>query len=242
MKLERTLNENGVETMRFYEPDYDQVTAIGLVPSDLARKLTSSLRLCGKTSQDTYTDVIIRDMMRTEQMTDLTVYEHGKMVNEWYHKLIDAMKNDSFEQFPKVPKWVLEYKDYLLNKIEKFDTYSINEYQIMHDCGKPYCLTTDEDGRKHFPNHAKVSHDIYLNTVGDEFVANLLLHDMDMHTMKANDIDDFIKLDGFLILMLTSLAEIYANSTMFGGTDSTNFKIKFKQIDKRGNAILKRVV
>ncbi len=228
--------------MRFYEPDYDQVTAIGLVPSELSRKLTSSLKLCGKLSQELYTDTVIRDMMRTEQMTNLSVYEHGKMVNEWYHKLLDAMKNDSFEQFPKIPKWVLEYKEYLLTEIWKYDEYSINEYQIMHDCGKPYCLIIDEDGRKHFPNHANVSYETYMKSVGDEFVANLIKHDMDMHTMKASDIDEFIKIDGFIILMLTSLSEIYANSTMFGGVDSTNFKIKFKQIEKRGNAIIKRMV
>jgi hypothetical protein len=31
----------------------------------------------------------------------------------------------------------------------------------MHDCGKPYCITIDEDGRRHFPDHANVSRDTF---------------------------------------------------------------------------------
>jgi hypothetical protein len=32
----------------------------------------------------------------------------------------------------------------------------IKEYQIMHDCGKPYCITIDEDGRRHFPPYKRI--------------------------------------------------------------------------------------
>jgi hypothetical protein len=34
------------------------------------------------------------------------------------------------------------------------------------------------------------------------------------------------------------LCEIHANADMFGGINSTSFKIKFKQINKRGKAII----
>jgi hypothetical protein len=42
-------------------------------------------------------------------------------------------------------------------------------------------------------------------------------------------------------LLLTGLAEVHANAKMFGGLESTSFKIKFSQIEKRGNAIIKEL-
>jgi hypothetical protein len=40
-------------------------------------------------------------------------------------------------------------------------------------------------------------------------------------------------------LLLAGLAEIHANAEMFNGFDSPSFKIKYKQIDRRGRAICK---
>ena len=40
-------------------------------------------------------------------------------------------------------------------------------------------------------------------------------------------------------LLLAGLAEIHSNAEMFGGLDSVSFKIKWKQINKRGKAICK---
>lgn len=239
LALEKHLNLKGVETYRFYEPDYDEVTGIGLVPSDLARKHTSSLKLSGKSEpQEFYTDQIKFSMLNTEQMENLNVLQHGQMVHEWYLKIVDAMRTKKFP-FYKTPKWLMENVDYLLSKIAEYDPLLIKEYQVMHDCGKPYVIEYDDQGKKHFPNHAKMSHDVWLKASGNEFTSGLMLRDMDMHTMKASDVDEFIKYEHFVILMLTSLAEIYANSTMFGGMDSVSFKMKFKQIEKRGNAIFR---
>lgn len=42
-------------------------------------------------------------------------------------------------------------------------------------------------------------------------------------------------------LLLTGLAEVHANASMFGGIESTSFKIKWKNLDKRGRAIAKAV-
>lgn len=38
--------------------------------------------------------------------------------------------------------------------------------------------------------------------------------------------------------LIAGLSEIHANASMFGGIDSTSFKIKWKQISKRGKKIL----
>lgn len=45
-----------------------------------------------------------------------------------------------------------------------------------------------------------------------------------------------------LTLLVTSLCEIHANADMFGGIESSSFKIKFKQLDRRGNQIIKKII
>ena len=57
--------------------------------------------------------------------------------------------------------------------------------------------------------------------------------------MKAEAVPEFAKMPEAISLLLVALSEIHANAEMFGGIESTSFKIKWKQIDKRGNAICK---
>ena len=45
-----------------------------------------------------------------------------------------------------------------------------------------------------------------------------------------------------LSLLITGLSEIHANANMFGGIESTSFKIKYKQINSRGKQILKHLI
>lgn len=42
-----------------------------------------------------------------------------------------------------------------------------------------------------------------------------------------------------ITLLITGLSEIHSNAKMFGGTDSTSFKIKLKSITQRGKQIFK---
>jgi len=63
--------------------------------------------------------------------------------------------------------------------------------------------------------------------------------DMDIHLLKADGIAEFAARPEAISLLLTGLAEIHANAAMFGGIESTSFKIKFKQISKRGKQIIK---
>ena len=104
----------------------------------------------------------------------------------------------------------------------------------FHDCGKPFCLIIDSDGKRHFPNHAEVSA-FYFNQVFDNQVASdLIRRDMDIHLLKSDGVDSFSREPHALTLLLTGLAEVHSNSQIFGGLDSTSFKIKHKSITQRG--------
>lgn len=109
----------------------------------------------------------------------------------------------------------------------------------MHDCGKPLCLTIDDEGKRHFPNHAKISYDVFKSLFEDEIAADLILHDMDIHLLKADGIEEFSKNPNCLTHLIIGLAELHSNANMFGGIDSTSFKIKYKCLDSRGKQILK---
>jgi len=125
---------------------------------------------------------------------------------------------------------------------------TLTTYQTYHDIGKPYCKIYDlEDKKYHFPEHAKISSKTYKEINGSEDLISILIErDMDIHLIKAKDIETFIgesKIDHMIAisLLLTGLAEIHANAEMFGGIESTSFKIKYKQIDSRGKQIIKRI-
>lgn len=63
---------------------------------------------------------------------------------------------------------------------------------------------------------------------------------MDIHLIKDKEINSFIN-KYTCTLLFVGLAEILANAKYFGGYDSESFKIKYKQINKRGKAILNKI-
>jgi putative nucleotidyltransferase with HDIG domain len=168
-----------------------------------------------------------------------TIYDHGVSVRDHLKQLLDFVLEDKpLKNEWHIPEWLTTYKEKIKEKL--FDKDIIMEYALFHDVGKPRCLII-ENGKRHFPNHANVSADYWLECGGDERVAKLIRMDMDIHLIKNDGVSEFAKRPQCFTLLLAGLAEVHSNAASFGGFDSTSFKIKYKQIRKRGNAICKEV-
>lgn len=64
---------------------------------------------------------------------------------------------------------------------------------------------------------------------------------MEIHLLKDKDLIDFCQkgtMKDALTLLVVGLCEVHSNATLFGGIESVSFKIKLKQIKKRGNKII----
>ena len=119
---------------------------------------------------------------------------------------------------------------------------NFNSLATLHDCGKPDVFELDNKGQPHFSDHANASQKVYRNVVTgheDLFVDNakieyLITHDMDLQTINVKPDSDFFSTEFAMAQILACLAEITANASMFGGIESTSFKIKFKRVERRG--------
>ena len=141
----------------------------------------------------------------------------------------------------KIPDWLKENHSYIISNLHNIDV--IKEYAINHDCGKHLTKTIDSDGKVHYPKHEEYSCNYWLEHFPEKTeVSWLILNDMFFHTCSSKELEDteLSKKDLFTLL-LTSLAEIHANAELFGGIDSTSFKIKFKQINRRGMQLCKQI-
>ncbi len=148
-------------------------------------------------------------------------HDHGVSVNNWYHTLC---ADPSIIGIPKVQEFFESYKEKDLSK-----------YQINHDISKPYVIEYDEEGKAHYPNHSECSHKLYIERFGHDEFADMILHDMDFHKSKGDTLSEVWSLPFADDLYATSWAELYANAELFGGTDSTSFKIKRKKLVKALN-------
>lgn len=173
-------------------------------------------------------------MQNCDQTKVLNILEHGKSVNNYFHDLRKhILKNKPLKYDWKLPEWIFN-KD-LWSTIENIK--DINKYQIFHDCGKPFCIHIDEDGKRHFPDHSKKSAEIWFKLTGNIIQSELIAHDMDIHLLKMDQFNDFYNIKYHPTLLITGFCEIHSNAAMFGGIDSDSFKIKWKKINKIGNKI-----
>lgn len=158
------------------------------------------------------------------QFQNMNMYQHGVKVHLYYEDLT------SYQDY----EWDFGKVSDLIKKLIPLatDSEDLKNYHIYHDCGKPRCRTVDENGKQHFPNHAQVSHDVWLEAGGDSLTAWYILHDMDFHIMKGDDLEQLVKDPRAVDLLLTAWSEIHANAQMFGGVQSTSFKIKRKHLEK----------
>jgi hypothetical protein len=157
------------------------------------------------------------------------VLNHGHLVHKYY---LDWRNNQTDGW--KIPANISKNREWLLDNL--CDSAIIQGYQVIHDCGKPACRIVDDLGKVHFPNHAERSYEVAIGVGLDPIVANLIRHDMFFHTCSALELEDKLKIWDIKFvntLLVTALAELHANASMFGGIESTSFKIKFKQLDRR---------
>ena len=177
-------------------------------------------------------------MKNCDQTKGQSVLQHGISVKNYTFDLINHLKYGTPLKYEwKLPDWLYENKDLILSNLPSDRT--LKYYTILHDCGKPYCLEIDEDGKRHFPDHANVSYEVFSQIFDDKIAADLIKHDMDIHLLKSDGVEEFCKNPYHLTLLLVGLSELHSNSNMFGGLDSTSFKIKWKCINKRGKQIFK---
>ena len=174
-------------------------------------------------------------MQNCFQFKTQSVYEHGQSVRSYYKDLIDHLQMATpLDKQWKLPDWIYDARI----PINLLPDDILLQYQVYHDCGKPYCRTVDELGKHHFPNHAQVSGDVWRRIGGDEQVARLIEMDMHVHLLKPDDMAAFSRNKEAVSLLLTGLSELHSNCQMFGGIESVSFKIKWKQINKNGKRLL----
>lgn len=179
-----------------------------------------------------------RAMRACEQTSGLSVLAHGVQVARYFRDLQQHVLHQTPLRYEwKLPEWA--YSAVLWQQV--LPTKTVQRYQIYHDCGKSFCKTVDEAGRVHFPEHARVSAEIWRSLGQDSVEADLMSRDMEIHLLKDDGVDAFCRSQLAATLLLTGLAEIHANAAMFGGIDSVSFKMKHKHLSRRGKAIVARL-
>lgn len=179
-------------------------------------------------------------MKNCEQTKGQSVLRHGLSVKKYTFDLINHLRKGTPLKYEWIiPDWLYENKDLILSNLPSDKT--LRYYTILHDCGKPYCLHVDESGKRHFPNHSEVSYNVFNQLFDDKIASHLIKHDMDIHLLKADGVEEFCKNPYALTSLLVGLAEVHSNAQMFGGLDSTSFKIKWKCINQRGKQIIKQL-
>lgn len=153
-------------------------------------------------------------------------YDHGVSVHFWYDKLTDdpnILDNENVIEF---------FKDY-----EYLD--GIYKYHVNHDMGKPYIVEYDSEGKSHYPNHSQKSYEMYCEKFGEDVFAELIRNDMVFHSGTMEEIQEYCKNPLAKHSYATAWAEIYANAELFGGVESTSFKIKKKKLIRALKYVIK---
>jgi len=178
-------------------------------------------------------------MKECPQTNNQSVWQHGESVKSYLNDLLKHLIYKEKLQYNwKLPEWI--YDPIFIRNIV---CNLIDQYALYHDCGKPYCVEYTE-GRRHFPNHAEVSYNVYKSVFEDGDCAELIRRDMDFHLLKSVDLQKFSEYKFANILILSALAEIHSNAQMFAKDfdgnplESIGFKIKWKHTNKRGRQVV----
>lgn len=127
-------------------------------------------------------------MKNCEQMKNLSVLEHGISVARYFNDLRHhILFGEPLKYDWKIPEWAFSKE--IWNKL--FDMKTVQKYQIYHDCGKPFCFYLDDEGKRHFPEHAKISEETWTSLFGKSDISNLIGLDMEVHLLKSENQNEF---------------------------------------------------
>lgn len=171
-------------------------------------------------------------MEKCEQTPGLNMLQHGQAVHAQYILLISQLKEASHPCKELQDIWDAEGESIPSPEL-------LQRYHVYHDCGKHLCLTIDDSGRRHFPDHAEWSAKQYHRIFPEDgFTTALIRRDMDFHTARGEEICSLWKSPFAPILYFTAWAEINANAEMFGGQESESYKIKKSRLIQAGKKFL----
>lgn len=177
---------------------------------------------------------VIMDMLETKQGPDLDVLRHGVEVHQRYRDLLRLLRGRKPVMYWDLPDWFMKAAK-LIPKQERFQ--DMRRFHLFHDCGKPYSMQI-EDGNKRFPDHEKVSGQVSRKLKFKENISQMIELDMICHKTTSEEFEQYKNHPLLPSLLLTSIAEVYANNRLFGGFDSESFKIKHKKVLSRLKQIL----
>ena len=165
-------------------------------------------------------------MTGCEQTQGMNMLEHGRCVYDAYVQLWNGLNAHLFEQDePGLQAWFNRTQESAPCALSAPE--NIRAYHVYHDCGKHLVLCTDDNGRRHFPDHAAASSRQYAAVFpNDKRTQELIAHDMDFHTLRGDALYLLWTQPFASTLYLTAWAEVRANATMFGGFQSESYKIK----------------
>jgi hypothetical protein len=125
-------------------------------------------------------------MCAGKQTLGISYWEHGQLVSQRFKDLMNPNPSMTW----KLPDWFMENDTWIREQLApRYE--ELIEYQIWHDCGKPYCRTVDDDGKVHYPNHAIISAGIWLSLNGDPKIGELIQDDMICHQLRPSDAEAF---------------------------------------------------
>lgn len=175
-------------------------------------------------------------MQVTPQTENQSVLQHGLSVQRYTFDLLNHLRSGTPLKYQwRLPEWLEPNKEFILNSLTT--DYNISLYTKLHDIGKPFCIEYDAEGKRHYPKHAQKSYEVFKENFANPIVADLILHDMDIHTLKADQVATFTEQPNCITSLVVGLAEMHSNAAMFGGIESDSFKIKNKKITQAGKRI-----
>ena len=153
-QLKDKLESKRIKLVVFREPDIGGfITAIGLIPGPLNKKLLSNLPLAGKVLPDVEQTTerlkqrksIVCEMSQCYQDkgNTQTILQHGHAV---YQQLLKLINNP--ENLHGLKTLTTEQVCILRDKVLELDAWTIESYTVMHDMGKPFCKHCKWESRR----------------------------------------------------------------------------------------------